>query len=213
MCAASPHQKARLKEFSTVASRLASTDDSISHMDSRTPMEASLAAMSDSSPGLAERRRSTVQSFKQPSILNVARDKPEWISVFFPGSTPSRSRWQRPSSVSRARFLLCRGLTTRLSRGVPSAVSQLRLCGSVCKPSRRPFAVSEPTLKKRECPWQASSVKILHSCLVFVDRFQSFELLVASMSDVHKRSSCRRDLALRGVERLIRGVGLQCRCG
>ena len=60
------------------------TEDSISHMDSNTPvldagsyerllsMEASLAALFDSSPGMAERRRSAVQSLKQPSIPNVA---------------------------------------------------------------------------------------------------------------------------------------------
>ena len=67
------------------------TEDSISHMDSNTPvldagsyerllsMEASLAALFDSSPGMAERRRSAVQSLKQPSIPNVARDEPEWF--------------------------------------------------------------------------------------------------------------------------------------
>ena len=74
-----------------MASRLANTEDSISHMDSKTPvldvgsyerllfMEASLAALSDSSPCMAERRRSAVQSLKRPSIPNVARDKPEWL--------------------------------------------------------------------------------------------------------------------------------------
>ena len=67
------------------------TEDSISHMDSNTPvlvagsykrllsMEASLAALFDSSPGMAERRRSAVQSLKHPSIPNVARDEPEWF--------------------------------------------------------------------------------------------------------------------------------------
>ena len=36
-------------------------------------MEASLDALSDSSPGMAERRRSAVQSLKRPSIPNVVR--------------------------------------------------------------------------------------------------------------------------------------------
>ena len=45
----------------------------------------SLAALSDSSPGMAEKRRSAVQSLKRPSIPNVARDKPEWLL-----SVPSR---------------------------------------------------------------------------------------------------------------------------
>ena len=91
MYAASLHQKARLKELDAMASRLANTEDSISHMDSNTPvldagsyerllsMEASLAALFDSSPGMAERRRSAVQSLKQPSIPNVACDEPEWF--------------------------------------------------------------------------------------------------------------------------------------
>ena len=85
------------------------TEDSISHMDSNTPeldagsyerllsMEASLAALFDSSPGMAERRRSAVQSLKQPSIPNVACDEPEW---FF--SVPP---WLQTS----ARLFLCRG--------------------------------------------------------------------------------------------------------
>ena len=42
-------------------------------------MEILLAALFDSSPGMAERRRSAVQSLKQPSIPNVARDEPEWL--------------------------------------------------------------------------------------------------------------------------------------
>ena len=36
--AASLHQKARQKELDAVASRLANMEDSISHMDSRTPV-------------------------------------------------------------------------------------------------------------------------------------------------------------------------------
>ena len=63
-----------------MASRLANTEDSISHLDSKTPvldvgsyerllfMEASLDALSDSSPSMAERRWSAVQSLKRPSI-------------------------------------------------------------------------------------------------------------------------------------------------
>ena len=74
-------------------------------------MEASLAALSDSSPGMAERRRSAVQSLKRPSIPNVARDKPEWLSVFLTGCRPLRNRWRLwQRRVSR------RGQTTLFSR-------------------------------------------------------------------------------------------------
>ena len=59
-------------------------------------MEASLAALSDSSQGMAERRRSAVQSLKRPSIPNEARDEPEWLFSVPPGCRLSRTRWQRP---------------------------------------------------------------------------------------------------------------------
>ena len=123
MYAASLYQKVRLKELDAVASRLANTEDSISHMDSNTPVldagsyerllsiEASLAALFDSSPGMAERRRSAVQSLKRPSIPNVARDKLEWLSVFLTGCRPLRTRWRLwQRRVSR------RGQTTLFSR-------------------------------------------------------------------------------------------------
>ena len=42
-------------------------------------MEASFAALSDSFQGMAERRRTAVQSLKRPSIPYVARDEPEWF--------------------------------------------------------------------------------------------------------------------------------------
>ena len=91
MYAASLHRKARQKELDAVASRLANMEDSISHMDSRAlvldagscerllSMEASLAALSDSSQGMAERRRTAVQNLKRLSIPYVARDEPEWF--------------------------------------------------------------------------------------------------------------------------------------
>ena len=106
--AASLHQKSQQKELDAVDSRLADMEDLILHMDSKTPvldaglyegllsMEASFAALSDSSQGMAERRRSAVQSLMRPSIPNVARDEPEWPFSVPPGCRPSRTRWQRP---------------------------------------------------------------------------------------------------------------------
>ena len=107
------------------------TEDSISHMDSNTPvldagsyerllsMEASLAALFNSSPGMAERRRSAVQSLKQPSIPNVARDEPEW---FF--SVPPRLQTiENSMAVTLERFV---STFTSLPRSEASRFDRLR---------------------------------------------------------------------------------------
>ena len=120
-----------------MASRLANTEDSISHMDSKTPvldvgsyerllsMEASLAALSDSSPGMAERRRSAVQSLKRPSIPNVARDKPEWLL-----SVPPRLQTIENSMAETLERLEC--TFTSLPRTDDALQSGLFRVGRLC---------------------------------------------------------------------------------
>ena len=83
MYAASLHQKARQKELDAVASRLANMEDSISHMDPKTPvldaglyerlvsMEGLFAALSDSSQCGSEPKADVHSS--------AARDEPEWL--------------------------------------------------------------------------------------------------------------------------------------
>ena len=140
-----------------MASHLASTEDSISHLDSKTPvldvgsyerllfMEASINALSNSSLGMTARRRSAVQSLKRPSIPNVARDKPEWLS----GVPPRLQTIENSMAETLKRFestltSLPRtddALQSGLSRGVPCRTSLLaihhcwRRCWDVCNPS------------------------------------------------------------------------------
>ena len=107
------------------------TEDSISHMDSNTPvldagsyerllsMEALLAALFDSSPGMAERRRSAVQSLKQPSIPNVARDEPEWFFCV----PPRLQTIENSMAVTLERFM---STFTSLPRSEASRSDRLR---------------------------------------------------------------------------------------